>query len=218
MNRLLSVQALVVMVLAIVIACGGDDGGPDAAASPPATDTATPLRTSTPIPTSTAAVTSSATPMATLGGSPAAAAVALARLNGLRCTGQWRNTTHGTSGAFSVRIEAGGGGGLASFEIGGPVFGAEGGVFEAPFRLEGTEIVISSRSDFLGEVTARIQLDGSTGEARLAAPPALGEAATVTLSEYSLAANVLHFALTTDYGDGRAPASSVVDAACALAR
>jgi hypothetical protein len=105
-----------------------------------------------------------------------------------------------------------------SFEIGGPVFGAAGGVFEAPFRLEGSEMVIDSPSEFLGQVSARIALDGSAGEATLTAPPALGTAAEVTTTEYSLANNILHVGLTTDYGDGRAPASSVIDAACAPAR
>lgn len=105
-----------------------------------------------------------------------------------------------------------------SFEVGGPVFGAEGGVFEAPFRLQGSEMVIDSSSEFLGHVSARIALDGSSGEATLEAPPALGAAARVTANKYSLVDNVLHVALTTQDGDGRATASSVIDAACALAR
>ncbi len=117
-----------------------------------------------------------------------------------------------------MHIEAGGGGGLISFEIGGPVFGGQGGVFEAPFRLEGTEMVIDARSEFLGQVSARLGLDGKAGQATLQGPPALGPAAAVRMTEYSLANNILHASLTTAYGDGRPPATSVVDAACAPAR
>jgi hypothetical protein len=105
-----------------------------------------------------------------------------------------------------------------TFEIGGPVFGAAGGVFEAPFRLEGSDMVIDTPSEFLGHVTARIALDGSAADATLEAPAALGSGASVTATSYSLADNVLHMELTTDYGDDRAPATSVVDAACAQAR
>jgi hypothetical protein len=77
--------------------------------------------------------------------------------------------------------------------------------------------VLDAQSDFLGRVTARAALDGTTAEATLTAPPALGAAAVVTMSDYSFASNVLHFALKTDYGDSRPSAASEVDAACAHA-
>jgi hypothetical protein len=142
---------------------------------------------------------------------------ALAALNGLGCTGEWHNPTTGGSGALSIRLEAGGGGGLITFEIGGPLFGAQGGVFEAPFHLEECDIVLDTSSDFLGHVTARAALDGTAAEATLSVLPALGASAVVTMSDYSFASNVLHFALTTNYGDGRPSATSEVAAACAHA-
>ncbi len=219
MRRLPGQLVLAAVTAAVLVACGGDDDEATAtpASSPAATGTS--VRTATVPSTATLTMTPSSTPSQTSTASaPPDPAAALAALNGLGCTGQWRNITLGTSGAFSVRIEAGGSGGLMSFEIGGPVFGAEGGVFEAPFRLEGSEMVIDAASEFLGQVSARIALDGSSAEATLEAPPALGATARVTATEYSFVENVLHVALTTDYGDGRAPGSSVIDAACAPAR
>jgi len=210
---------LAVAGAALFAGCSGDDDYDDVIL---ATASATVARSVTvaPIPATPAppvVTATSTTASATPDVSPGALA-SLAALNGLRCSGQWRNSTLGTSGALSVRLEAGGGGGLMSFEVGGPVFGAQGGVFEAPFRLDGAEMVIDARSEFLGRVSARVGLDGKSGQAALQGPPALGPAATVTMTGYSLVNNVLHFGLTTDYGDGRPPATSVVEAACAAAR
>lgn len=186
-------MAAVLLAAAVLAACSRGPRAP--APTPPPSPTATPTPSAT----------------ATL---PAGFA-GLAALNGLRCVGQWRNTTFGSAGAFAARLEAGGGGGAITFEVGGNVFGGTGGVFEAPFRLVGQTLEIDARSDFLGRMQARIGLDGkATGS--LTAPPALGPRSQVTLTEYALGADrVLRFTLRIDFGDGRPPATSVVEAACA---
>lgn len=138
----------------------------------------------------------------------------LAALNGLRCVGRWQNTTFGSSGAFSAKLEAGGGGGSITLEVGGNVFGGSGGVFEAPFQLVGQALAINAQSTFLGHMEAKIGLDGkATGS--LAGVPALGPKSQVTLTQYSLAADrVLRFTVRIDFYDGRPPATSMVEAAC----
>lgn len=205
-----------------VVACSGNGEDNDALPTETATTVASATESATPpAATSTSATTSTPAASATAVETPDAppdAIAALAALNGLGCTGGWQNVTNGASGAFSVRIEAGGGGGLMTFEIGGPVFGAQGGVFEAPFHLEGTDIVIDARSEFLGDVAVRAALDGSSAEATMTAPQALGPDALVTMTDFSYVNDVLRYGLDTDFGDGRPNASSLIEAACAPAR
>lgn len=138
----------------------------------------------------------------------------LAALNGLRCVGRWQNNTFGSSGAFSSRLEAGGGGGSITMEMGGNVFGGPGGVFEAPFQLVGQALEINAHSTFLGHMEAKIGLDGkATGS--LSGVPALGPKSQVTLTQYSMGADrVLRFTVRIDWGDGRPTATSTVEAAC----
>lgn len=144
-----------------------------------------------------------------------ASAAALTALNGLRCQGQWRNNTFGSTGAFSARVESSAGGGIITFEVGGNVFGGNGGVFHAPFRVSGGSLVIDQRSDFLGQVQASIE-PGVKTTATMTAPPALGQNSKVTLTDYSYGPNgLLKFRLNIDFGAGRPPASSTVEAACA---
>jgi len=213
--------SLLVLAGTLLMACS--DGDSDDVARSTETATATPAASSTrPATTSTqpARATASATATTTPAATPAASAdalAALAALNGTGCTGDWQNETTGASGALWIRIEAGGGGGLMTFEIGGPVFGAQGGVFQAPFRLEGTDIIIDARSEFLGDVDVRAALDGSAAEATMTAPPALGPDAVVTMTDFRYANDVLQWRLDTDYGDGRPHASSIIEAACAPA-
>ncbi len=128
--------------------------------------------------------------------------------------GSWRNEAASRGGAFAVRVEAGGGGGALSFEVGGAVFGSAGGTFEAPFRVEGGALVVDAPSAFLGQVRARIGLDGRA-EGRLEGMQALGPRAAATLGEYSLADGLLRFTLRVDAGDGTPVTTTVVDAACA---
>jgi hypothetical protein len=126
----------------------------------------------------------------------------------------WRNEAASRGGAFAVRVEAGGGGGLLSFEIGGAPFGGAGGVFEAPFRLVGERLEVGAASELLGRVSARIGLDG-TAEALLTGPPALGPRGSARLRNYRLADGLLRFELQVERGDGSAAQTAVVEAACA---
>ncbi|MBM4416573.1 MAG: hypothetical protein FJ035_10160 [Chloroflexi bacterium] len=141
-------------------------------------------------------------------------AARVAALHGLRCVGTWRNEAVSRSGAFAVRVEAGGGGGVLAFEVGGAVFGGAGGTFEAPFRVEGAALVVDAPSALLGRVRARIGLDGRA-EGRLEGPSALGPRAVVALGDYALADGVLRLTLRVDAGDGSPVTTAVVDAACA---
>jgi hypothetical protein len=199
-----AVLLLTVLASLGVIACG-DDEAP--------TPTATPATTATAATTTGPAAT--AAPKAGTASATAAGAgpTSIAALNDLRCVGQWRNTTFGSSGAFAAHIEAGGGGGALTFELGGNVFGGEGGVVELPFRQVGSQLEVEAHSGLLGHVSARIGLDGkATGS--LQGPPALGPRSTVTLTNYSFANNTLRFGLDIDFGDGRPHATSGVEAAC----
>lgn len=141
---------------------------------------------------------------------PALAAV----LDGLSCTGDWQNTTFGSTGAFAVSSELGGGGGQFTLELGGNVFGAVGGTVTLPYTIEGNEIVIAGDGGFLGALDLRIDPSGTVG-GTIAAPPALGANASVTVTEFSLTGQALRLAVDIDFGDGSAPAMSVVDATCA---
>jgi hypothetical protein len=192
----------VVLVVLVVLLLGGaalagcSRGGGQAA--PTATPSPTPSPSPTPVPTVVLA--------------PGFAE--LAALNGLRCVGQWRNQTFGSSGAFSSKLEAGGGGGSITLEVGGNVFGGTGGVFEAPFQLVGQALEINAHSTFLGHMEAHIGLDG-TATGTLTGPPALGPKSQVTLTQYALGADrVLRFTVRIDFGDGRPVATSTVEAAC----
>ena len=136
-----------------------------------------------------------------------------ALLDGLSCTGNWENLTFGSTGAFAASAELGGGGGNLTLDLGGNVFGGTGGTVTLPFTIEGSELVVAGDGGFLGAVDVRLPLDGSaTGS--LTAPPALGDAASVTVTEFSLTADRLRVAVDIDFGTGGDPAQSVVDVPC----
>jgi hypothetical protein len=195
-------RSLSLLAVALSFACG--DEATNTAATPPP-----------PTPTAITATPASAPPKAGTGtaitGVPGPTSIAA--LNGLRCVGQWRNNTFGSTGAFAARVEAGGAGGALFLEVGGNVFGGSGGVVELPFRLVDNQLEVEAHSQLLGHVSARIGLDGrATGS--LQGPAALGPKANVTLTDYSFANNTLRFGLNIDFGDGRPPAQSTVQAAC----
>lgn len=191
----------------LLAACSGSK--PEASPAAPAVTTAVAT-----VAAVAATMAATATPVSTASAASASAATLVA-LNGLRCQGQWRNQSFGSTGAFSARVESAAGGGVITFEVGGNLFGASGGVFQAPFRVSGNSLVIDQRSDFLGQVQASIELGGKA-TATMTAPPALGPGSKVTLTEYTYGPNgLLKFALNIDFGGGRSPASSTVEAACA---
>jgi hypothetical protein len=200
MRASLSLALVLACSLALFAACGKKQAS---------TPTATPQAVAT-----TPAATSTPARTATAGAAGAAAAIAqLAALNGLRCVGSWKNTTFGSTGAFATSLETGGGGGTLHFEVGGNVFGAQGGVFDAPFVLQDGKITTEAHSPIFGHLSTHIGLDG-TADGELSEIPALGPKSKATASDYSFRDNKLHFALKIDFGDGRPPANSVVDAAC----
>ena len=148
------------------------------------------------------------------GGAPTALPAArLAALNGTRCVGQWKNATTSTSGALAIRLEVGGAGGVVHWEIGGPVFGGQGGTFDAPFRLVGEIVEIEAHSDWLGHMSARIGLDGKT-TATLQEVPPLGLKSMVTVTNAKYVANKLTFNLKVEPNDGSPNQSASVEAAC----
>jgi hypothetical protein len=146
-------------------------------------------------------------------GSSTPGPTSIAALNGLRCVGQWRNLTLGSNGAFAARLEAGGAGGALFLELGGNVFGGQGGATELPFRQVGNELEIEAHTQTLGHASVRIGLDGkATGS--LQGVPALGPRSEVRLTEYSFTNNTLRMAWIINFGDERPAAQSVVEAAC----
>jgi hypothetical protein len=197
-----------VLVLASLLAgCSSDDGGGDgtseATSAPP---TATEASTSS----ATAAVTASATETAT---AAAPFGLTAAQVDGLVCTGSWQNETFGSSGAFAATIEVGGDGGQITLDLGGSVFGAAGGTIEVPYALRDGAVVVSAPLGFLG--VAELKLDGTSNEATFSGPPALGDAAAVTMVDFAFDAQTLSAAFDIDFGTGQAPAHSVVSAECA---
>jgi len=144
----------------------------------------------------------------------AAAADLAAVLDGLACTGNWENLTFGSTGAFAIRSELGGDGGSLTLELGGNVFGGAGGTVTLPYTIEGSELVVQGDGGFLGDVDVRVDSTGALVGGTLAAPPALGAGASVAVTELTLGSGTLHLAVDIDFGDGSAPAQSVVDADC----
>jgi len=172
--------------------------------------------TGTPSAAPTTAATSSPGAGAPSGAPAAAPAARLAALNGTRCVGQWKNATTNTSGALASRLEVGGAGGVVHWEIGGPVFGGQGGTFDAPFRLVGEIVEIEAHSDWLGHMSARIGLDGKT-TATLQEVPPLGLKSMVTVTDAKYVANKLTFNLKVEPNDGSPNQSANVEAACSRA-
>jgi hypothetical protein len=201
-----TVAFLLTAFLVLVAACDEEET-PSQTTTPTITSTGLPKATATAPPGPTSAPTIAPT----VPGVPGPTSIAA--LNGLRCVGQWRNLTFGSTGAFAARVEAGGAGGALTLELGGNVFGGQGGVTELPFRQVGNELEIEAHTQSMGHVSARIGLDGkATGS--LQGVPALGPRSEVTLTEYSFASNSLRMALRINFGDGRPAAQSVVEAAC----
>ncbi len=193
------ILVLVLMVGLTVVGCGGND---DVQVTP-ATATATAAATQT--------ATASATALVPAAGTVTAANLPV--LNGMRCVGQWRNLTLGSTGAFAARIEVGGGGGAITLDVGGSVFGAQGGTVEWPFRLVNNAFEIEAHTTLFGHISMRIGLDGKA-MGTLQGVPALGPQSTVALTDYSLVNNQLKFGVDIDSGNGRVKAKSEVTAAC----
>jgi len=207
-RALVGLMAGLLAVASLFAGCSSDDGdgGNATAEASSAPSTATVASASSPTATATATPTETATAAAPFG-------LTGEDVDGLVCTGSWQNETFGSSGAFAATIEVGGDGGQVTLDLGGSVFGAAGGTIEMPYALRDGAVVVSAPLGFLGN--AELRLDGMTNEATFSAPPALGDAAAVTMTDFAFDAKMLSAAFDIDFGTGQAPAHSVVNAECA---
>lgn len=193
--------ALVVMSAAALVlsaACGGSDeeSGATATATEGSTAAATATETA-----ATPAETATATPDA------------LAALNGLACTGGWRNETFDSTGSFAATFHVEDGGGRVALEVGGNVFGGTGGSVDAPFTRDGDSTVFDVDLGFLGQ--AMFRFNGAEAEqAVLASPPALGAGSEVTLTDFVFTGEALSATVNIKFADG-STARSVLEATCA---
>jgi len=179
-------------------ACGGSDDQSDAAATATEGGAAAATATET---AATSAETATATPDA------------LAALDGLACTGGWRNETFGSTGSFAATFHVANGGGRVALELGGNVFGGAGGSVDAPFTRDGDATVFDVDLGFLGQ--AMFRFNGAEAEqAVLTAPPALGAGSEVTLTDFVFTGQALTATVNIKFADG-STARSVIETTCA---
>lgn len=203
-----AVFALSAGAILLLGACSDSDEDADTA-SPEATtaEAAAPTTASTEAPAPAATTDSGATDGATDG------AMGIAALDGLVCTGEWRNETFGSTGSFAATFEVGEAGGNVQLELGGNVFGAQGGTVDAPLTVDGETTVIDADLGFLGQ--AMFSFDGATAvEASLGSPPALGEGSDVTLTDFEFTGEALNATVNITFADG-SEARSVLESTCA---
>lgn len=181
---------------------GDEDATPEESATPVAeATTAGTTTTESPTPTEAAPTAE-----------PTAEASALAVLDGLACTGEWRNETFGSTGSFAATFDVGEDGGNVSLELGGNVFGGQGGTVDAPLTVDGETTVIDADLGFLGQ--AMFRFDGATPvEASLGSPPALGPGSDVTLTDVEFTGEVLNASVEITFPDG-SKAHSVLESTC----
>ncbi|MCA9855777.1 MAG: hypothetical protein KC458_00705 [Dehalococcoidia bacterium] len=201
-----ALTGLVAATFLLGTACSSDDSGDEeteATTEASATEAMTETATATEAMTETATATEAATE----------AAFGLADLNGLACTGQWTNQTFGSTGSFAATFSAGEGGGSVKLELGGNVFGGQGGTVEAPFTTEGETTVINADLGFLGQ--AMLNFNGtSAGEAVLENPPALGEGSKATVTDFAFDGKSLTAGLDIEFANNGGTAHSILESTC----
>lgn len=204
----LAFASLVSVTLLVGVACSSDDAGEDAEAATATGTMATQAATGTGTATETAA---EASPAATEAMDEAA--FGLDDLDGLACTGQWTNETFGSTGSFAASFSTGDGGGTVSLELGGNVFGGQGGTVDAPFTTDGETTVIDADLGFLG--MAMLAFNGTTAqEAVLDSPPALGEGAKATITDFAFDGQTLTAGIDIEFANNGGTARSVVESTC----
>jgi len=204
----LAFASLVSVTLLVGVACSSDDAGEDAEAATATEAMATQAATGTGTATETAA---EASPAATEAMDEAA--FGLDDLDGLACTGQWTNETFGSTGSFAASFSTGDGGGTVSLELGGNVFGGQGGTVDAPFTTDGETTVIDADLGFLG--MAMLAFNGTTAqEAVLDSPPALGEGAKATITDFAFDGQTLTAGIDIEFANNGGTARSVVESTC----
>ncbi|MDO9443727.1 MAG: hypothetical protein Q7K37_00275 [Dehalococcoidia bacterium] len=184
--------------LVLSAACGGGDDESDT--PPAATEGSTAAATAT---------QTAATPAETATTTPDA----LAALDGLACTGDWRNETFGSTGSFAATFHVQDDGGRVALELGGNVFGGAGGSVDAPFTRDGDSTVFDVDLGFLGQAMFRFN-GAEAAQAVLTAPPALGAGSEVTLTDFVFTGAALTATVNIKFADG-STARSVIETACA---
>lgn len=194
------------VVLLLGAACSSDDGGDeDGENTTAATETATATEAMTETATATEAMTETAA--ATPEGP------SIADLDGLVCSGGWTNQTFGSTGAFSASFATSASGGSVTLELGGNVFGGQGGTVEAPLTVDGDSTVINADLDFLG--MARLAFDGANAlETILESPPALGDGSKATITDFAFDGESLNFGVDIEFANNGGTARSVVESTC----
>ena len=205
----LALAGILSVTLLVGVSCSSDDSGDDADAATATESAATAAATEAGA--GTAAATTEATAAATEAMDEAA--FGLDDLDGLACTGQWTNETFGSTGAFAATFSTGDGGGTVSLELGGNVFGGQGGTVDAPFTTDGETTVIDADLGFLG--MAMLAFNGTTAqEAVLNSPPALGEGAKATITDFAFDGETLTAGIDIEFANNGGTARSVVESTC----
>lgn len=212
-RRGLALAGILSLTLLVGVSCSSDDSGDDAEAAT-ATEAAATAASATGAATEAAATEAAAT-TATTATTEAMdeAAFGLDDLDGLSCTGQWTNETFGSTGSFAATFSAGDGGGNVSLELGGNVFGGQGGTVDAPFTTDGETTVIDADLGFLG--MAMLAFNGTSAqEAVLNSPPALGEGAKATITDFAFDGETLTAGIDIEFANNGGTARSVVESTC----
>ena len=187
-------------------ACSSDDGGD---ADSESTATATEAAAATEAMTATTAATEAMTE--TAAATPEGPTIA--DLDGLVCSGGWTNQTFGSTGDFSASFATSASGGSVTLELGGNVFGGQGGTVEAPLTVDGDSTVINADLDFLG--MAKLAFDGANAlETVLESPPALGEGSKATITDFAFDGESLNFGVDIEFANNGGTARSVVESTC----
>ena len=177
------------MTLMLGAACSSDDSGDtedESTAAATATEAMTETATATEAMTETAAAATPEGP-------------SVADLDGLVCSGGWTNRTFGSTGDFSASFATSASGGSVTLELGGNVFGGQGGTVEAPLTVDGDSTVINADLDFLG--MAKLAFDGANAlETILESPPALGDGSKATITDFSFDGKSLNFGVDIEFG------------------
>lgn len=207
--RLAALVAAGTMLVAVGCGDSGDeDGGEggDTSTEATATEALTATGTATEAVTETATATE-ATP------APTEAGPSLADYDGLACSGKWRNETFGSTGSFAATFDVGEDGGSVRLELGGNVFGAQGGEVDVPLSADGEALVIDADLGFLGQ--AMLNFEGAElQEGVLNSPPALGEGSKVTVTDFAFDGETLTFGVDIEFANNGGTARSVVEATC----
>ncbi len=206
----LALAGLVAATFVVGAACSSDEGEDE---EPEATATSTATPTESAMGTGEATAAAAMTETATATEATGVGALGLADLDGLVCSGQWTNQTFGSTGSFAATFSTGDGGGSVKLELGGNVFGGQGGTVDAPFTTDGETTVFDADLGFLG--MAMMSFDGTTvGEAVLQNPPALGEGSKATVTDFAFDGKTLNAGLDIEFANNGGTAHSILESTC----